>query len=65
MLMLCVSWGFNQIAVKLAFARHSAMLQATIRSSGALIVLFVIARLARRENVWSATARCAPDCSPA
>jgi hypothetical protein len=24
MLMLCLSWGFNQIAVKLALSRHSA-----------------------------------------
>jgi drug/metabolite transporter (DMT)-like permease len=45
MLMLCVSWGFNQIAVKLALPDIPPMLQATIRSTGALIVLFVIARL--------------------
>jgi drug/metabolite transporter (DMT)-like permease len=45
MLMLCVSWGFNQIAVKLALPDIPPMLQATIRSSGALIVLFAIARL--------------------
>jgi len=45
MLMLCLSWGFNQIAVKLALPDIPPMLQATIRSSGALIVLFVIARL--------------------
>ena len=45
MLMLCVSWGFNQIAVKLALPDIPPMLQATIRSSGALIVLFLIARL--------------------
>jgi len=45
MLMLCVSWGFNQIAVKLALPDIPPMLQATIRSTGALIVLFLIARL--------------------
>jgi len=45
MLMLCVSWGFNQIAVKLALPDIPPMLQALIRSSGALIVLFMIARL--------------------
>ena len=45
MLMLCLSWGFNQIAVKLALPDIPPMLQATIRSSGALIVLFLIARL--------------------
>ena len=45
MLMLCLSWGFNQIAVKLALPDIPPMLQATIRSSGALVVLMLIARL--------------------
>ena len=45
MLMLCLSWGFNQIAVKLALPDIPPMLQAMIRSSGALVVLFLIARL--------------------
>ena len=45
MLMLCLSWGFKQIAVKLALPDIPPMLQATIRSSGALVVLFLIARL--------------------
>jgi drug/metabolite transporter (DMT)-like permease len=45
MLMLCLSWGFNQIAVKLALPDIPPMLQALIRSCGALIVLFLIARL--------------------
>jgi drug/metabolite transporter (DMT)-like permease len=45
MLMLCFSWGFNQIAVKLALPDIPPMLQATIRSVGALPVLFLIARL--------------------
>jgi drug/metabolite transporter (DMT)-like permease len=45
MLMLCLSWGFNQIAVKLALPDIPPMLQATIRSTGALAVLLVIARL--------------------
>ena len=45
MLMLCLSWGFNQIAVKLALPDIPPMLQAMIRSSGALAVLFLIARL--------------------
>jgi drug/metabolite transporter (DMT)-like permease len=43
MLMLCVSWGFNQVAVKLALPDIPPMLQAMIRSGGALVVLFVIA----------------------
>jgi drug/metabolite transporter (DMT)-like permease len=45
MLVLCLSWGFNQVAVKLALPDIPPMLQATIRSAGALIVLFLIARM--------------------
>ena len=45
MLMVCLSWGFNQIAVKLTLADIPPMLQATIRSVGALPVLLLIARL--------------------
>src|SRR5436309_9563719 len=45
MLMLCLSWGFNQIAVKLALPDIPPILQATIRSAGALPVLLLIARL--------------------
>jgi drug/metabolite transporter (DMT)-like permease len=44
MLMLCLSWGFNQIAVKLALPDIPPMLQATIRSVGALPLLLLIAR---------------------
>jgi len=42
MLMLCLSWGFNQIAVKLVLADVPPMLQALIRSAGALPVLLII-----------------------
>src|ERR1700739_3431963 len=45
MLMLCLSGGFNQIAVKLALPDIPPMLQGTIRSAGALPVLLLIARL--------------------
>jgi drug/metabolite transporter (DMT)-like permease len=45
MLLLCGSWAFNQIAVKLALPDLPPMLQATIRSGLALPVLLVIARL--------------------
>src|SRR6195952_2276879 len=45
MLVLCLSWGFNQIAVKLALPDIPPMLQATIRSAGGLLVLLVIAWL--------------------
>ena len=42
MLMLCLSWGFNQIAVKLVLPDMPPMLQALIRSVGALPVLLII-----------------------
>ena len=42
MLMLCLSWGFNQIAVKLVLPDVPPMLQALIRSVGALPVLLLI-----------------------
>lgn len=42
MLMLCLSWGFNQIAIKLALPDIPAMLQATFRSAGALPVLLIV-----------------------
>ena len=45
MLMLCLSWGFNQIAVKLALPDIPPLLQATIRSAGALPVLLFIGYL--------------------
>lgn len=45
MLMLCLTWGFNQIAVKLVLPDIPPMLQAAIRSMGALPVLFIIGTL--------------------
>lgn len=44
MLMLCLSWGFNQIAVKLALPDIPPLLQGTIRSVAALPLLLLIAR---------------------
>jgi drug/metabolite transporter (DMT)-like permease len=44
MLLCCFSWGFNQIAVKLLLPEIPPFLQATIRSTGALIVIALIAR---------------------
>src|SRR6476660_2724544 len=38
-LMLCLSWGFNQIAMKLALPDVPPMMQALIRSAGALPVM--------------------------
>lgn len=43
-IVLCVSWAFNQIAVKLALPEIPPMLQATLRSAGALPVLLIIGR---------------------
>ena len=43
--MLCLSWAFNQIAVKLALPEIPPMLQATLRSAGALPVLLLFARV--------------------
>src|SRR6266481_301083 len=42
MLMLCLSWGINQIAVKLALPDIPPMLQAMIRSAGALPVMLTV-----------------------
>jgi drug/metabolite transporter (DMT)-like permease len=42
MLVLCLSWGFNQIAVKLALPDIPPMMQALIRSAGALPVMLLI-----------------------
>ena len=42
MLMLCISWGFIQIAVKLVLPDVPPMLQALTRSIGALPVLLII-----------------------
>jgi drug/metabolite transporter (DMT)-like permease len=45
MLMLCLTWGLNQIAVKLALPDIPPMLQAMMRSAGAVPVLLLIARV--------------------
>jgi drug/metabolite transporter (DMT)-like permease len=42
MLMLCLSWGFNQIAVKLVLPDVPPMLQVLSRSAGALPLLLLI-----------------------
>ena len=41
-MMLCLSWGFNQVAVKLVLADVPPMLQALTRSLGALPLLLAI-----------------------
>lgn len=45
MVMLCLSWGFNQIAIKLALPDVPPLLQAAIRSTGGLIIILVVAWL--------------------
>ena len=42
MLVLCLSWGFNQIAIKLALPDIPPMTQAMFRSVGALPVLLIV-----------------------
>jgi drug/metabolite transporter (DMT)-like permease len=43
MLLCCLSWGFNQIAIKLVLPEIPPFLQATIRSAGALLVILLVA----------------------
>jgi drug/metabolite transporter (DMT)-like permease len=42
---LCFSWGFNQVAVKLAIAEVPPLIQAAIRSTGAALIVAAWARL--------------------
>jgi drug/metabolite transporter (DMT)-like permease len=42
---LCLSWGFNQVAVKLALADIPPLIQAAIRSVGAALIVAAWARL--------------------
>ena len=41
MVLLCVIWGFNQVAIKLANAGISPVLQAAIRSIGSLLLVWL------------------------
>ena len=45
MLGLTLSWGLNQVTVKLALPEIPPLIQATVRSIGALIIILVWARL--------------------
>ena len=45
MLMLCLTWGFNQIAIKLVMRDIPPFLQAAIRSCVALLVIMLVASL--------------------
>jgi drug/metabolite transporter (DMT)-like permease len=44
MLVLCLSWGFNQVAVKLALPEIPPLLQAAIRSAGGALIVTSFAR---------------------
>jgi len=44
MLVLCLSWGFNQVAVKLALPEIPPFLQAAIRSAGGALIVILFAR---------------------
>src|SRR5262249_22327368 len=44
-IVLCLSWGFNQVAVKLALPDIPPLIQATIRSSVGALVVILWARL--------------------
>jgi drug/metabolite transporter (DMT)-like permease len=39
MLMLCLSWGFNQVAIKATLPEIPPMIQAAIRSTGATVIV--------------------------
>ena len=41
---LCLSWGFNQVAIKLAIPEIPALLQSAVRSTGAAIIVAAWAR---------------------
>lgn len=45
MLLLCLTWGFNQVAIKLVLVEIPPNLQACIRSAGGLIVILTVAWL--------------------
>ncbi|MBB5047691.1 drug/metabolite transporter (DMT)-like permease [Rhodopseudomonas rhenobacensis] len=58
-LLCCLSWGFNQVAIKLVLPEIPPFLQATIRSVGALAVIFLVAqargvKLWHRDGAWRA-----------
>jgi drug/metabolite transporter (DMT)-like permease len=45
MVVLCLSWSLNQVAIKLALPEIPPMMQGALRSFGALPVVLIIARL--------------------
>jgi drug/metabolite transporter (DMT)-like permease len=45
MLVLCASWGLNQVAIKLALPDIPPLMMATVRSAGGLCVVLLVARM--------------------
>jgi drug/metabolite transporter (DMT)-like permease len=45
MVVLCLSWGLNQVAIKLALPEIPPMMQGALRSFGALPLVFIVAQL--------------------
>lgn len=45
MVVLCLSWGLNQVAIKLALPDIPPLMMATLRSTGGLLVVMLVARL--------------------
>ena len=58
-LLLCLSWGFNQVAVKLALSDIPPLVQATTRNVGAALIIWAYSRtrgisLDMRDVTWKA-----------
>lgn len=51
-LLLCLTWGFNQVVIKLILPEIPPLTQAMLRSSGGLVVVVIIAAI-RRVPLWS------------
>ena len=63
--MLCLSWGFNQVATKLAIHDIPPLIQGAIRSSDRGAAGRRLVQTARRSVASRATARSLPVSSPA
>ncbi len=57
MVVLCLSWGFNQVAVKLAIHDIPPLLQGAIRSLGATLIVAAWAKARGIAAHSRATAR--------
>jgi len=51
-LLLCLTWGFNQVVVKLVLPEIPPLTQAFLRSLGGLVVILLVA-LVRRVKFWT------------